>query len=399
MMNASKDDTQAAVEWTQRLVEIDTTSRHSNLGLIELVRDELQARGAQVHLSYNKEGNKANLFATVPATDGGVQGGIVLSGHTDVVPVDGQDWSSDPFKPEVRDGKLYGRGSCDMKGYIGTALSLLPDMLSAKLQRPIHFALSYDEEVGCLGAPVMLEDLVRRGLRPDGCIVGEPSSMQPIIAHKGINLWRCSVHGKAAHSSLTPQGLNAIEYAALIIRHVREQADAMRDSGPRDDAFDVPFSTAQVGLVQGGIAVNTVADLCEFHVDHRNLPVVDPQQFGDGLAQFIEQTVLPQMKAEQEQQAAVELASLASAPAFQASEDAAVTQLVRRLTGVQEQHKVAYASEAGQFEAAGIPTVICGPGDIRQAHAANEYVSLAQLAECREMLSGVIRELATPAAG
>mgnify|MGYP002737799905 CR=1 FL=1 len=393
MMAGMNQVSQTTLDWIKRLVAVDTTSRVSNLGLIEIVRDTFKASGLDAHLSYNAEGNKANLFATVPASDGGVQGGIVLSGHTDVVPVDGQDWSSDPFKPQVRDGRLYGRGSCDMKGFIGTALALLPDMLAAKLQKPMHFALSYDEEVGCLGAPVMLANLAELGIRPGGCIVGEPSSMQPIVAHKGTNLWRCAVHGMAAHSSLTPKGLNAIEYAALIIRHVRAQADAMRSEGPTDDTFDVPFSTAQVGLINGGIAVNTVPALCEFYVDHRNLPGVDPVQFEDAIERYIQNTVLPQMRHEHEQ-ASVELTPLADVPAFEGSEDAVVTQLVRRLTGVQDQHKVAYASEAGQFQEAGIPAVVCGPGDIRQAHEANEYVTLEQIAKCHAVLTGVIQACA-----
>src|SRR5690606_23052396 len=221
-----------AVDWIKRLVSIDTTSRNSNLGLIEMVRDELRQAGIESHLSYDAGGAKANLYATVPAADGSTQGGIVLSGHTDVVPVDGQDWDSDPFQPQVREGRLYGRGTSDMKGYIGTALSLLPRMTGATLKKPIHFALSYDEEVGCVGAPLMLADLQARGVRPEGCIVGEPTSMRVIVAHKGINVWRCCVRGHAAHSSLHPKGLNAIEYAAQLICFIREQADRMRAAGP-----------------------------------------------------------------------------------------------------------------------------------------------------------------------
>ena len=180
--------------------------------------------GIEATITNDPRGQWANLFATVPAHDGETNGGIVLSGHTDVVPVDGQDWQSDPFKPEVRDGLLYGRGSCDMKGFIGAALALLPKMQATKLAKPIHFALSYDEEVGCAGAPLMIADLQKRGVRPDGCIVGEPTSMRPIIAHKGINTYHCCVRGFAAHSSLTPKGLNAIEYAArLICSHPRSR--------------------------------------------------------------------------------------------------------------------------------------------------------------------------------
>lgn len=395
-MHASSTPPSAALDWVQRLVAIDTVSRHSNLGLIELVRDTLAHHGIRAHLSYHPEGGKANLFATVPASDGREQGGIVLSGHTDVVPVDGQDWDTDPFKPVIQDGKLYGRGSCDMKGYIGTALALLPVMCAGKLRRPLHFALSYDEEVGCQGAPVLLEELARRALRPEGCIVGEPSLMQPVVAHKGVHLWRCDVHGQAAHSSLTPKGVNAIEYAALIIRKVREQADALR-AGPLDAAFDVPFSTAQVGLVQGGIAANTIPQACSFTFDHRNLPGVDGTSFGQKIARYIARDIVPAMQQESDQ-ASAELHELAAVPAFEAAEGAAVTRLVRRLTGVSAVHKVAYGSEAGQFQDAGIPAIICGPGDIRQAHEANEFVTLAQLALCHAFLEGVIAALEAPAA-
>lgn len=388
----------AALEWIQRLVSIDTVSRHSNLGLIELVRDTLAHHGIESHLSYHAAGGKANLFATIPAADGNRQGGIVLSGHTDVVPVDGQDWHTDPFKPVIQDGKLYGRGSCDMKGYIGTALALLPAMCAGKLQQPMHFALSYDEEVGCLGAPVLLAELGQRGIHPAGCIVGEPSLMQPVVAHKGVQLWRCAVHGKAAHSSLTPKGVNAIEYAALIIRKVREQADALR-AGPLDAAFDVPFSTAQVGLVQGGIAANTVPEACNFTFDHRNLPGVDGAVFGQGITDYVEETVAPTMKAE-DGAATIQIQQLATVPAFEADERAAVTRLARRLTKVEAIRKVAYGSEAGQFQEAGIPAVICGPGDIRQAHEANEFVTLEQLGLCHAFLQDVIAylETARPAA-
>lgn len=381
----------AALDWIQRLIAIDTVSRNSNLGLIELVRDTLTHYGIASHLSYHDGGKKANLHATIPAADGNEQGGIALSGHTDVVPVDGQDWHTNPFQPVVRDGKLYGRGSCDMKGYIGTALALLPAMCAGKLQRPLHLALSYDEEVGCQGAPVMLADLARRGVRIDGCIIGEPSSMQPIVAHKGVHLWRCDLHGKAAHSSLTPKGVNAIEYAALIIRKIRDQADALC-AGPRDASFDVPFSTAQVGLIHGGIAVNTVPEVCNFTFDHRNLPGVDGKEFGNQVADYIAQTVAPAMRNE-DKSAGIQMKELASVPAFEASETAEATQLVRRLTGVQAIHKVAYGSEAGQFQEAGIPAIICGPGDIRQAHEADEFVTLEQLGLCHDFLQGVLTSL------
>lgn len=385
----------AAVAWIRRLVSIDTTSRNSNLGLIEMVRDDLRRAGIACHLSHDDSGAKANLYATVPAADGNVQGGIVLSGHTDTVPVDGQQWDHDPFTPRVQDGKLYGRGTCDMKGFIGTALSLVPRLTATRLSKPVHFALSYDEELGCLGAPVMLADLKARGLQPEGCIVGEPTSMRVIVAHKGINVWRCCVRGQAAHSSLTPRGLNAIEYAARLICFIRDLADQMRRDGPFDQAFDVPFSTAQVGTIQGGIAVNTIPALCQFEFEHRNLPGADPQRFFSRIQDYANNELLPRMRAEHGN-AAIELEALAGAPSLDAAEQAAITQLVRALTSDRDTRKVAYGTEAGQFQRAGIPSVICGPGDIQQAHRPNEFVALDQIAQCAAFLDKVIDNLAQP---
>ncbi|SAI52088.1 acetylornithine deacetylase [Bordetella ansorpii] len=396
-MNAAHQDTptDAAVAWIQRLVSIDTTSRNSNLGLIEMVRDDLRRAGIGCHLSHDDSGAKANLYATVPAHDGNVQGGIVLSGHTDTVPVDGQQWDHDPFTPRIHDGKLYGRGTCDMKGFIGTALSLVPRLTATRLSRPVHFALSYDEELGCLGAPVMLADLKARGVQPEGCIVGEPTSMRVIVAHKGINVWRCCVRGQAAHSSLTPRGLNAIEYAARLICFIRDLADEMRRDGPFDQAFDVPFSTAQVGTIQGGIAVNTIPALCQFEFEHRNLPGADPQRFFSRIQDYANNELLPRMRAEHGN-AAIELEALAGAPSLDAAEQAAITQLVRALTADRDTRKVAYGTEAGQFQRAGIPSVICGPGDIQQAHRPNEFVALDQITRCAAFLDKVIDNLAQP---
>jgi len=385
--------TDAAIDWIQRLVAIDTTSRNSNLGLIEMVRDDLRRAGIEAHLSHDRAGTKANLYATVPAADGTTQGGIVLSGHTDTVPVDGQQWDHDPFTPQLRDGRLYGRGTCDMKGFIGTALSMVPRLTRTRLAKPVHFALSYDEEMGCLGAPIMLADLKARGVRPDGCIVGEPTSMQVIVAHKGINVWRCCVRGHAAHSSLTPRGLNAIEYAAQLICFIRGLADEMRSEGPFDQAFDVPFSTAQIGTIQGGIAVNTVPAHCQFDFEHRNLPTADPQRFFGRIQAYAQEVLLPRMRAEHAD-AAIDLTPLAGAPSLDASEQAAITQLVRALTADRETRKVAYGTEAGQFQQAGIPSVICGPGDIQQAHKPNEFVALDQIAQCVRFLDKVIDSLA-----
>ncbi|WP_179403876.1 acetylornithine deacetylase [Burkholderia guangdongensis] len=385
-----------SLPWIERLVSMDTTSRVPNLGLIETVRDALAALGIASTLTHDPRGGWANLFATIPAHDGATNGGIVLSGHTDVVPVDGQAWDSDPFRPEIRDDRLYGRGTCDMKGFIGAALALLPEMLATQLAQPIHFALSYDEEVGCAGAPLMIEDLVKRGVKPAGCIVGEPTSMRPIIAHKGINAYNCCVRGHAAHSSLTPKGLNAIEYAARLICHIRDVADQFRTQGPFDELYDVPFSTAQTSTIQGGNAINTVPAECRFAFEFRNLPTLDPEPIFARIEAYAHDTLLPQMRREHPN-AAIEFSKIASAPGLDATEQAAITQLVRALTADQSKRKVAYGTEAGLFERAGIPSIVCGPGNIEQAHKPNEYVELAQLAACEQFLRKFVRSLSVGA--
>lgn len=382
----------ASLDWVNRLVAMDTTSRVPNLGLIETVRDALAARGIRSDLTYDKREGWANLFATIPAHDGATDGGVVLSGHTDVVPVDGQNWDSDPFAPQIRDGRLYGRGTCDMKGFIGSALALVPEMQAARLVKPIHFALSYDEEIGCAGAPLLIADLKERGLNPSGCIVGEPTSMRPIIAHKGINTYRCCVRGHAAHSSLTPKGLNAIEYAARLICHIRDIADEFRANGPFDELYDVPFTTAQTSLIEGGNAINTVPAECRFSFEFRNLPTLDPDAIFAKIDAYARDTLLPKMRREHPD-AAIEISKIAAAPGLDADEQAAITELVRALTADRSQRKVAYGTEAGLFANAGIPSVVCGPGNIEQAHKPNEYVELAQLDACDQFLRKFIHSM------
>lgn len=378
--------------WLQTLVGFDTTSRNSNLHLIEHVRDALAAQGVKAQLFQSPDGAKSNLFATLPAQDGGTQGGIVLSGHTDVVPVDGQQWDTDPFALTERDGKLYGRGTCDMKGFIAAGLALVPELLAMPRSKPLHFALSYDEEVGCVGAPLMLQQLKLQGQRLDGCVVGEPTSMQPVVAHKGIHVWRCKVQGKAAHSSLTPQGSNAIEYAARLICHIRDLADGFKASGPYDTLFDVPYTSMTTNQISGGIAVNTIPELCEFAYEFRNLPGMAPDAIQAQVERYVQQELLPRMRREFAG-ARIEFEALAGVPAFDAAETAAIHQLVQALTGDRAQRKVAYATEAGLFQQAGIPTVVCGPGAIAQAHTANEYVELTQLERCETFLRKLAQSL------
>ncbi|ROR20788.1 acetylornithine deacetylase [Comamonas sp. BIGb0124] len=379
--------------WLERLVSFDTTSRNSNLALIETVRDALAAQGLAPQLVHAPSGDKANLFVTLPAQDGATQGGIVLSGHTDVVPVDGQAWTSDPFALAERDGRLYGRGAADMKGFIATALALVPEFLAMPRSKPLHLALSYDEEIGCVGAPVMLAELQRRGIRADGCVVGEPTGMQVVVAHKGVNLFRCRVHGKAAHSSLTPRGCNAIEHAARLICRIRDIADHYQSQGPFDTFYDVPYTTLTTNQIHGGIAVNTIPDLCEFGYEFRNLPGMPVDTIQQQIEQYVKDELLPRMRREHAD-ASIEIQRGARAPALEASEQEAITRLVRALTRDEQTRKVAYGTEAGLFQNAGVPALVCGPGHIEQAHKPDEFVEIAQLEACENFLRQLGRSLA-----
>jgi acetylornithine deacetylase len=380
-------------QWLERLVAFDTTSRNSNLDLIECVREALGTHGVRADVFGSPDGRKANLFATLPAADGQTEGGIILSGHTDVVPVDGQDWRSDPFRIDEREGKLYARGSADMKGFIATSLALVPEFLAMPRRKPMHLAFSYDEEVGCVGAPVMLAELKQRGLRADGCVVGEPTGMQVVVAHKGINLFRCRVHGKAAHSSLTPRGCNAIEYAARLICRIRDIADHYRAHGPYDEFFDVPFTTLTTNLIQGGNAVNTIPALCEFQYEFRNLPGLSVDGIRDQVEQYVRDDLLPKMRKEYTE-ADIDITASASAPGMETAEQEAITQLVRALTDDRATRKVAYGTEGGLFQQAGIPTVICGPGHIENAHKPDEFVAIDQLTACEGFLRKLGQSLA-----
>ena len=379
--------------WIKRLIDIDTTSRNSNLALIEEVESYFRTLGLPMRRTNDDSGAKANLFASIPDSRGDIQGGLVLSGHTDVVPVDGQAWSSDPFDAEQREDKMYGRGACDMKGFIGTAIALAPDFAAMRLRRPIHFALSYDEELGCLGAPRMIEDVVNGGIRPDSCIVGEPTGMKPVVAHKGLRSYRCRVHGRAAHSSRTTDGVNAIDYAARLIVFLRGLTDEARREPIDDPYFDIPFTTASVGRIEGGVATNIIPDSCEFGFECRPVPGYDMQRFERRLQDHIANVLVPEMKAEHPQ-SGIDLELCYTIPSLSESESAALISLAQALTRDQQPHKVAYATEAGQFRSAGIDTIVCGPGDIAHAHRPDEYVELSQIAACERFLTGMGRSLA-----
>ncbi|MFT5589486.1 MAG: acetylornithine deacetylase [Bradyrhizobium sp.] len=369
----------------ERLVGFPTVSRNSNLGLIEWVRDYLAGMGVTSRLTYDATGKKANLFATVGE---GSRAGLVLSGHTDVVPVDGQAWDTDPFKATVVGDKLYGRGTADMKGFIANALLLVPKYLAAKTDAPLHIALSYDEEVGCIGVRSLIQDLTEMGLKTAGCIVGEPTMMQPIIAHKGTHRFRCCITGREAHSSYTTQGVNSIEYAARIIVYIRQMADRLAQLEARDYSFTVPFTTLQTGTIKGGIASNIVPKDCEFNFEARTMPGASADRMYQEIQDFAA-TLLPEML-RVEPNAVIAFEMLASAPGMSAEESDAIVQLAVGLSRNKPNGAVSYGTEAGLFHQAGIPSVICGPGDIEQAHRPNEFVALEQLAQCEQFMARIV---------
>ncbi len=373
-----------ALAWAQRLVRFNSVSSNSNLPLIECIADHLRTLGVPLRLTWDEERRKANLFATLGA---GKPGGLVLSGHTDTVPWDGQAWSVDPLSAEVRDARLYGRGSADMKGWIGLVVAQTAAWLAADLPFALHYAFSYDEEVGGFGVRHLIADLRDAGVAPKLCIVGEPTAMVPAIAHKGVYRWRCCVRGKAAHSSLTPLAVNAVEAAARLVAHIADIGDDLRAHEPRFEGFDVPYSTSAVCVIEGGIADNVVPEDCRVHYEFRNLPgsdVTAMQRRVTAHAAALE----PAMKAV-DPSAGFRFEQIAEMPAFQARPDEAAVRLALALAGSPETTLVAFGTEAGLFQRAGMSTVVCGPGSINQAHQADEYVSLEQLARCEAFLRGL----------
>ncbi len=388
MAHAPSEATMAEIS---KLIGFDTTSRDSNLPLIEYVVERLEALGIDSTLVHNEDGDKANLLATFPAADGTRTGGIVLSGHTDVVPVDGQSWSSDPFRPEVRDGKLYARGTCDMKSFVAVIMAKLESISAAPLTEPIHLAFSYDEEVGCLGAVDLVAAICDAGLKPRGCIVGEPTSMRVVRGHKSVNVLRVDFHGVAAHSSLTTQGVNAISAAAEFTRVVDSMAQAFEADGPFDEAFIVPYTTTTVNKIDGGIAVNTIPAECTLHFEFRSIAADDPTELIERYraeAKRIEDS----MRA-QNADVRVEFTVLAQTPGLDTPEDAGIVALAAELGGTPSPDKATYGTEAGLFLNAGIPTVVCGPGDIAQAHAPDEFIELEQIAACESFIDNLLAKL------
>lgn len=368
-----------------QLVRFDTTSRESNLALIDFVRTYLQGHGVACELVFNEHKSKANLLATIGPAD---VPGIVLSGHTDVVPVDGQRWSVAPFDLTEKDGKLYGRGTADMKGYIACVLASVPALAQASLRMPVHIALSYDEEVGCLGVRSLIERFHGQPVKPLLCVIGEPTELKPVLGHKGKLAMRCDVHGAACHSAYAPSGVNAIEYAACLIRELVRLGEELKAPQHLNEAFDPPFSTVQTGVMTGGKALNIVPQHCSFDFEVRSLPAQDPWQVVHQLRFYAEQTLLPAMQAVSAQ-CAIGFSALSSYPGLATPLESQAAEWVAQFCGSQDFGTVAFGSEGGLFDQAGIPTVVCGPGSMEQGHKPDEFISLEQLAACDRMLERV----------
>jgi acetylornithine deacetylase len=373
----------AALDLTKKLIAFDTTSRSSNLALIDFAQNLLEDSGARCRRSYDANGKKANLFATL-GPDG--DDGYVLSGHTDVVPVDGQDWSSDPFQAEVRGDKLFGRGTCDMKGFAGVALSLVPEIAKAKLKSPIHFALSYDEEVGCTGVSGLIDDLAEAKIKPALAIVGEPTLMKVVGAHKGGTAVKTRCHGHEGHSSAPNKGASAVMMAGEFIAALARIGVELQDD--RDPRFDPPYSTTQANVVHGGTALNILAREASIVWECRTLPGRDPMDVVNR-AKELAAAILPKYR-NGAPDASIEITVTSSYPGLALDMDSAAVALAREISGANDVEAVAYGTEAGHFARAGIPAVICGPGSIDQAHRPDEFVALSELAACEAFLRKVI---------
>ncbi len=369
-------------ELLARLVGFATVSRDSNLELIAFIRDYLADLGVDSELIYNDERTKANLFASIGPTD---RGGIVLSGHTDVVPVEGQAWTVDPFVLSESEGRLYGRGTADMKGFIAAVLAAVPMLLRCRLRLPVHLAFSYDEEVGCLGVRPMLERLQARAHKPVLCLIGEPTELRPVLGHKGKLAMRCQVRGAACHSAYAPYGVNAIEYAARLIGKLGDIGTRLAQPQWHDRRFDPPFTTVQTGTIKGGRALNIVPQDCEFDFEIRTLPGYDAQEVVDELHRYARDQLLPGMHAVQAD-TSIGLQPLSAYPGLATAPDSEAAQVLALLSGSQEFGTVAFGTEGGLFHEAGIPTVVCGPGSMDQGHKPDEFISLEQLAACDALL-------------
>jgi acetylornithine deacetylase len=384
------DAARSRIDLLRDLVAFPTVSRNSNRDLLLYVKDWLARHGVAAEILWNEDGGKGNLWATIGPQTGG---GAILSGHTDVVPVDGQSWTGDPFVLRCEGERLFGRGTADMKGFLALALALVPEMVARPLQAPVHLAFSFDEEVGCLGVRSLVEKIACMPAKPALCVVGEPTRMQVVLGHKGGRSYRVRVTGRPAHSSLTPSAVNAIDYAAELIVFLRSIAAEWASEGPFDGEFDVPHSTLSTGLIQGGTAINIVPGSCELVFEFRHLASLDVDGLMARIEGFVRNELEPRMRK------VASSTGIAFTPLYEypgldiAPEHPAVT-LVKQLVGRNDHGKVAFGTEAGLFKGqAGIAAIVCGPGSIAQAHQPDEFIELAQLDACERFLRRLLGRL------
>jgi acetylornithine deacetylase len=375
-----------------QLIAFDTTSSRSNLDLIRWIEAYLAQHGVTSSLTFNAEGTKANVYATIgPA---GVAG-ICLSGHTDVVPTTGQPWTADPYTLVERDGKVFGRGTADMKGFIACVLAAVPAFLAGVREVPLHLAFSYDEEVGCVGVRGLLAALAKEPVKPLAVIIGEPTLMHVARGHKGKQAYRVVVEGRAGHSALTHLGVNAIEYACDLISFLRNKANTLRDEGPHDEAYEPAYSTIQTGKVSGGIAVNVIPERCEFDFEIRHLPSDDVVAMIDEVSAFARETVEPQMRAV-DPACGVHFQRISAYPGLLGRGAHGLQRFCCGLTGFQDMITLSFGTEGGLFEAMDIPAIVCGPGSIEQAHRPDEFIELDQLARCDAFMQDLLTAVAKP---
>ena len=376
-----------SVEHLEALVGFDTVSHRSNLVLIEYLENVLAPLGARLERIPNDTGDKANLIASFGPAD---VTGYVLSGHTDVVPVEGQAWATDPFRLTERDGKLFGRGATDMKGFLACCLAKAPHMAVAPLKVPLHLAFSYDEEVGCLGVRDIIKQMGAWQAPPRACIVGEPTSMDVVTSHKAKRAFRAIVTGSPGHSSRAPHFVNAIDFAAEFLVELRRLGREREDTGPHDPLFDIPFTTTHVGVIEGGEALNIVPERCRFAFEFRALPNEDVDAMSARMQRFVDTELLPRMKAISPD-ADFRIESTMAYPGLDSAPEDDIVVLAKRLAGRNDHRKVAYGTEGGRFsKTGGIPTVVCGPGNIDRAHKANEFITRDELAACEAFIEALI---------
>ena len=378
------------IEILKNLVSFDTTSSKSNLDLIEFIKNYLNEFNIESTLLHDNTNEKANLYATIGPKD---VSGIILSGHTDVVPINKDSWDYDPFNLTQIDDKFFGRGCADMKGFLALVLSRVPIMVQANLKKPIHLAFSHDEEVGCVGVKKLLDHIHQIPIKPEFCIVGEPTSMEVVTSHKGKCAYKVNVKGLASHSGQAPLGVNAISYAAQLLLFISELAKEKSIKGPFDKEFEIPYTTLHTGVISGGKALNIVPDFCEFEFEIRYLENDKPLDLISKIKKYAEENILPEMK-KTSNECSINIEEKISYPSFSIKKDSGPVSFMQKLLQNQITKKVIFGSEAGLYvEKLSVPTVVCGPGSIQQAHKSNEYISQSQLESCGKFLDNLIINL------